>query len=356
MDHVAIDLGGKESQICVRAADGTILEERRVATAGLKQYFASRGPSVVILETCAEAFTVAEQARQAGCEVKVVPASLARSLGVGSRGMKSDVRDARNLSEASCRMSRLPSVHVPTAASRERKSLCGMREALVGARTQLINTVRGWMRGQGIGTVKRGGTETYTHRLRKHYEARRGPTGRSLPGYVERQLLVIETLTAQIEEADRELEELAQADPVCQLLMTMPGVGPVTAVRFIAAVDDPHRFSDAHSLESYLGLTPGEDSSSERKRITSITKAGPKAVRWTLVQAAWVARRWRQSDPMIQWALALEQRRERAVGVVALARKMAGILWAMWRRNEAYDPRRGAAAATHVAAAPTAAA
>ena len=89
-------------------------------------------------------------------------------------------------------------------------------------------------------------------------------------------------------------------------------------------------------MSSYLGLTPGENSSSERRRLTAITKAGPRAVRWTLVQAAWTVRRCRKDDPMVKWAAAIEHRRGRAIAVVALARKMAGILWAMWRSQEPY--------------------
>jgi transposase len=339
MDHVAIDLGGRESQICVRAADGSILEEKRVATTGLRKYLEGRPSSVVVVETCSEAFRVADEARELGHEVKVVPASLARSLGVGSRRLKNDVRDSRNLSEASCRMTRLPSVHVPSAASRMRKSICGMREGLVGARTQLVNTVRGWMRGQGVGTMRRGAIETYTKRMREHFRSRGSA---AVPDYVERQLKAIESLNQLISEADDQVEDVAKSDPTCQLLMSMPGVGPVTAVRFASAVDDPHRFTSAHMLESYLGVTPGEDSSSEKKRLTSITKAGPKAVRWSLVQAAWVARRFRKSDPMVAWALEVEARRGRPIAIIALARKMAGILWAMWKTGTKYDPAKGA--------------
>jgi transposase len=338
MDHVAIDLGGKESQICVRAADGEILEEARVSTTGLRAYLEKRPQSVVIVETCAEAFRIADQARELGHDVKVVPASLARALGVGSRGVKNDVRDARNLSETACRMSKLPSVHIPSIESRERKAICGMREALVGARTQLINTVRGWIRGQGIGTTRGGSSETYPKRVREQYQARRQS---ELPSHVERQLKAIVRLNELIEEATSELEEVAKNDPTCRLLMTAPGVGPVTAVRFVAALDEPHRFPNAHVVESYLGLTPGEDSSSERKRLTSITKAGPKAVRWTLVQAAWTARRCRKNDPMVLWAQRIEARRGKAIAAVALARKLAGILWAMWRTGKRYDPTKG---------------
>src|SRR5262245_41711158 len=114
MEHLAIDLGSRESQICVRSSDGTILKEERVGTKSLGRYLAKRARSRVVVEACAEAFAVADAAMQAGHETVIVPATLAPSLGVGERGIKTDTRDARNLSEASCRMSRLPSVHVPT--------------------------------------------------------------------------------------------------------------------------------------------------------------------------------------------------------------------------------------------------
>ena len=136
MDHVAIDLGAKKSQICVRGADGRILEEKRWPTGELETYLAGRPASRVIVETYAEAFCVADAARKLGHETRVVPATLVKTLGVGARRLKTDQRDARALSEVSCRID-LPSVHIPKTESRDRKTICGMREALVGARTKI---------------------------------------------------------------------------------------------------------------------------------------------------------------------------------------------------------------------------
>ena len=118
--------------------------------------------------------------------------------------------------------------------------------------------------------------------------------------------------------------------------MTVPGVGPVTAMRFVAAIDDVSRFGGAHSVESYLGLVPGEHSSSERQHRTGITKAGATKLRWALVQASWSARRCRPHDPMVAWATQVELRRGRRVAMVALARKIAGILYALWRDGSTY--------------------
>lgn len=342
MEHIAIDLGGRESQICVMSGEGEVVLEQRRPTRGLGTFLAKRAAGRVVVEACAEAFGVADAARDAGHEVVVVPASLVRSLGVGARGLKTDVRDARNLAEASCRMKRLPAVHVPAASSRERKTACGLREVLVGSRTKMVNAVRGWLRTAGLGPMRRGAPETFPQRVREHVKGR----GAVVPGTVERVLAVIEKTNSEIAVCDEELDTMAKEDPVCRRLMTVPGVGPVTAVRYAAAIDDVNRFDGASALQSYLGLVPGEDSSSDRRRLTSITKAGSAQVRWTLVQAAWSARRWRKNDPMVRWALAVERRRGRTVAIVALARKMAGIMYAIWRDETVYDPVRGAANAT----------
>jgi transposase len=157
---------------------------------------------------------------------------------------------------------------------------------------------------------------------------------------LSRQLGTIESLTKEIADADRELAATAKADPIARRLMRVPGVGPSTSVRFVAALDEISRFNGAHAVESYLGLVPGEDSSSERRRRTSITKAGPTALRWCLVQAAWAARRTRRKDPMQRWADDVEKRRGTRVAVLALARKLAGILYAIWRDGTVYEPRR----------------
>jgi hypothetical protein len=95
MDHIAVDLGERESQICVRSSDGTVLEERRCQTSLLGAYLSGRPKSRVVVETCSEAFGVADAALEVGHEVRVVPATLVRSLGVGARRTKTDRRDAR---------------------------------------------------------------------------------------------------------------------------------------------------------------------------------------------------------------------------------------------------------------------
>jgi transposase len=337
MEHVAIDLGGRESQICVRDCQGTVLDEKRWPTKDLERYLQVRPQSTVVVETSAEAFAVAEAARRCGHLVRIVPATLVQALGVGQRGIKNDRRDARLLSETSCRME-LPSVHLPSVGSRERKAQCTAREALIRARTLLVNSVRGYLRTMLV-RAPGGGTETFPRRVR----AKLSDSATGMPAFLERQLTTLDSLNEQIAAADKELSALATADEECRRLMTVPGVGPVTAVRFVSALDQTARFPTAHRVESYLGLTPGDDSSGDRQRRTGITKAGAGRVRWALVQAAWSLYRTRPNDPLVRWAEAVVRRRGRRVGLVALARKLAGILYAMWRDKTNYQPARAAA-------------
>jgi len=334
MQHIAIDLGSKESQVCVRQSDESIVLERLHSTARLGSFLEKQPPSRVILETCAEAFKIADVAKVLGHQVRVVPATLVRSLGVGARGIKTDKRDARVLSEVSCRID-LPSVHVPSPLSRELKSLCGMREALVRSRTHLVNTARGYLRTRLV-RLGRGSVKTFPSRARAKMLGQ--PDG--MPEALERLLLAIEELTRQIEQATTELEGLAKENETCRRLMTAPGVGTISSIRFLAAIDEVGRFPSAHALESYLGLTPGERSSSQKQRRTSITKAGAPQVRWTLGQACWNAWRWQPNDPLVRWAHQVAERRGRAIAIVAMTRKLAGILYALWRDGTTYNPAR----------------
>src|SRR4051812_16103542 len=191
MDHIGIDLGDKESQVCVRTSAGTIIEEVRCRTTDLGAWLSRRASSRVVVETCTEAFRVAAIAQRHGHEVRVVAATLVRALGVGQRGLKNDERDARTLSEASCRID-LPSVHIPTVVSQEVKAICVSRESLVRMRTVLVNRVRSYLRSR-IGERLRATPDTLPAKVRRALLD--DPEG--LPAHLERLLVVLETLRVQ---------------------------------------------------------------------------------------------------------------------------------------------------------------
>lgn len=336
MEHLAIDLGAKESQICVRSADGEIVEERRISTRPLQlsRYLRGRPKSRVIIETGAEAFWVAEIAGECGHEVRVVPSLLAPSLGVGRRGQKSDRRDARVLTETSCRVD-LPSVHIPAKPSRELQSRLVLRDALVRSRTKLINVVKAYLRTIGERMPRR-----YAKTLPGELREKLPEAARKL----ERVLGVIDALNGSIQGCEQELKQFAARSELARRLQTVPGVGMLTALWYVATMDVASRFPNASTVGSYYGLVPSEHSSGESQRKGAITKAGCSSMRAMLVQAAWSAIRGRryQQDPMVRWAMEVSRRRGKKVAVVALARKLSGILFALWRDGTRYEPARAA--------------
>ena len=329
MNHIAIDLGSSKSQVCVRNSVGEILSEDKIDTAKLKSYLKKQPPSTVIMETCSESWTVGDFAKQSGHTVKVVPTYLVRSLGVGNRGIKNDRKDAQALSEVSTRIN-LPSVHIRSALSRDLQVQLKLRSQLVSNRTQLINSVRGWMRTQAI-RIKTGASDTFPIRLR---------TKKDLPIYIEQQLDQIISLNEGIEKANQRLIEQAQNNPHVMLLQSIPGIGVLTSLAFLSVVDTIERFQHAHQLQSYLGLTPGEKSSGKKQRTTSITKAGSSMLRTLLVQTAWTIYVHRPKEPMVMWAKQIEARRGKKIAAVALARKLAGICYAVWKTQTPYQAKQ----------------
>ena len=125
-------------------------------------------------------------------------------------------------------------------------------------------------------------------------------------------------------------------------LRTVPSVGPVTAAAFVATIDDAQRFHHAHEVEAYLGLVPREFSSGDSQRRGSITKAGPGRARWLIIQAAVsiLRRRPPEAEALWTWALRIAARRGKHVAVVALARRLAGILYALLRDGSVFQLRR----------------
>jgi transposase len=138
------------------------------------------------------------------------------------------------------------------------------------------------------------------------------------------------------------VEQAVKDDERVQRLTTVPSVGPVTAATFIAIVDDVGRFESAHKLQSYMGLVPKEYSSGEKQQRGHITKAGNSRMRSLLVECAWgiLRRQNPNSEPLAQWAARIAERRGKRIAAVALARKLAGILFAMTKNARSFEPER----------------
>ena len=173
-----------------------------------------------------------------------------------------------------------------------------------------------------------------------------------LPPHVRDELarLVAEwaPLGEQLAAADADLGALAAADPVVTRLRTMPTIGPITALAYVAALDDVTRFTDAHQVQGYLGLVPSEYSSGDRRVRGRITKRGDVRLRWLLVEAGWRVVRapnaeWRD---LRTWGVKVADRRGKPIAAVALARRLAAIRYAMWRDGTSYRARQLESAAS----------
>jgi hypothetical protein len=155
---------------------------------------------------------------------------------------------------------------------------------------------------------------------------------------IEPLLATLEALEPQLARVEKRLTELSAEEPVVNQLMTAPGVGPIVAASFVSVIDDAKRFRSGHEVESYLGLVPGENTTGGKRRLGAITKQGNTYLRTVLTQSAWsILRAAHPDDPLRRWAQAVAKRRGQRIAVIALARRLAGVLWAMWRDGTVYD-------------------
>jgi transposase len=338
MVYGAIDLHLRYSQIRVVDEEGRVVRERRVVTsrATLVAAFSGLGPMRILLETGTESEWVAQTLEAAGHTVLVADPNYGPMYGELRRKVKTDRRDVTALAEANRRgWYRL--AHRTSAAQREIRQVLRSRRHLVRMRSGTISVLRALLRQAGY-RLGAGSAERVPARLAQL----------ELPPALAETLAplrrVLETLNEEIHALDAGCETTAAGDAVVQRLQSVPGVGPIVALTFRAYVDDLGRFKDASQVSAAMGLVPREESSAERRHRGHITKGGPTEVRSLLVQAAWSCWRTKRSGTLHAWVERVAARRGRRIAVVALARRLSRILYALWRDQSRFDPTMLAAA------------
>lgn len=336
MYTIGWDLHQRESQLCVLDATGAVVRETRIATR--LERFATVIPPLlparVLLEASTESGWVATALEQLGADVIVANPRYAPMYATRSRRVKTDKRDARALAEAALRGTYV-ATHRVSAAQRTVRELLTARDAVVRSRTRLILVVRALLRSHGV-RVPGGKSTTFADR------ARAAAVPPTLEPILAPLLTLLPAYAAQLTVLDAQLAEHARAAPAVARLRTVCGIGPVTAVAFVAALDTAERFTTSAQVAAYCGLVPTERSSGEQQRRGHITKAGNVRLRALLVEAAWTL--WRSDTdataPLRAWTNAIAARRGKRVAVVALARRLACLLWVLWRDGTTYDPAR----------------
>jgi len=328
-----LDLGAKKIAFC-EVARGAVVKRMTVnRLTELEAMLGADAPTArVVIEACREAWFVYDTLASWDNEVLLLDTTRSRQMGVGQHRRKNDRIDAEVLARALERGA-IAKAHVLSPHRREMRREIGVRRALVETRAQYVTTIRGLMREQGI-RLPSCSTEHFLQRLAQT------TVPEHAVALVQPLLLALDIVNEQVNVATQRLESVCAREPCVQLLTTAPGVGLVVAASFVSVIDEAERFRRAHEVEAYLGLVPSENSSGGRQRLGSITKQGNSYVRTMLVQAAWnLVRKNDRSDPLLRWTDELVRRRGKKVAITALARRLAGVLWAMWRDGTAYDPQ-----------------
>jgi transposase len=275
-------------------------------------------------------YALYDSLKAAGVEVIVTPPSFV--LQSSGDKVKTDKRDARKLAhQLSCGL--LRAITVPDKEKREVRELLRTREQLVDARRRAFVQIQSKLRYHGLGLRLRGRISFKDLAALSALEGVSTPLRKSL-GYLRIQY---EQLTEQLQAIRKDLVELCEADAYrdsIRVLTSAPGVGQLTALAFLLELPSMKHFKTAEHLGSFIGLTPSEHSSGEKKRQGSITRCGNARVRTLLVEGAWRAV---EGDPSMR---AFYERVKRRSGgkraIIAVARKMAGKLRVMLLRNEEY--------------------
>jgi transposase len=341
MRIIGIDLGKINSQVSERDERGEEVRSVRVQSDRASLVETLSGPKArVLIEAGTPARWVANCLREAGHEVVVAdPGYLPMYVDLKSKRKKTDKRDAALLSQALLNGMWRPA-HERSEEEQIRKMRIDSRSRHVGTRTMLINAIKAAFHSFGLDQVK-GKPEAQPAAMRLALSQ----LPEAARGVVETDIAALEAQNVIVAKLDEEIAATSGQNPHVQRLMTVPGVGLITAATFVATIDNPHRFANGHELASHLGTAPSEHSSGERRLLGSITKAGPKYLRILLVQAAWSI--WRSTDPaaarLRAWVHQIGERRGRKTAIVALARKLAGILLAMWKKESDFRPEASAA-------------
>lgn len=335
MNHYAgLDVSQQTTSICIVDEEGAILAERKVPTSldaiatVLEPYAVKRagletGPLSVWLWNelnAAGVPIICMDARHAHAALKMMPA-------------KTDRNDAAGLAQI-VRTGWCKRVHVKSAPSHEARALLAARSKLVEIRCDLENEIRGVLRTFGIVFGKRVGGFSKRAEEIIAGELDASPMIRTV---MEALMKARYEIRAQVAALDAMVRSTSRNNPVVRHLMTVPGVGAVTALGFVATIDDPSRFRRSASAGAYLGLTPKIYASGETKKVGRISRRGDDFLRRSLYEAAnALLTRVARPSSLKAWGLRIAKRSGFRRAKVAVARKLAVVLHAMWSSGEEF--------------------
>lgn len=331
MRSVGLDLGARHIAFC-EVVDGKVVGRgtARQLSELERRLGPETAPARVAFEACREGWHVHDRLRNWGKDPVMLDTTRVRQIGVGQHGRKNDALDAEAMAMA-LDAGRVPTAHVLTPARRALRAKLSVRGELVEMRARQVTVLRGLARAVGV-LLPASSTERFVEKLER---AALDAATRSLMAPL---VATLKTAQEQLVLVDNELAQIAKQDPIICLCATAPGVALIVSAVFVSVIDEAKRFHNAHAVGAYLGLVPGENTTGGKRRLGSITKQGNTYARAMLVQSAWqILRAGDKDDPLHRWATHVAKVRGKKIAAVALARKLAGVLWAMWRDGTVYD-------------------
>jgi transposase len=336
---IAVDLAKDIFEIVGADSAGRIVDRRRLIRRHLERLLNEcPAGTEVVMEACGTAHHWGRYCERRGLVARLLPPQYVRPY---VRRNKTDRTDAEALLEAR-RCGSLHPVPVKSADEQALRALHDMRAQWQSARTARLNAIRGFLREQGIGLPV--GAAVVRRRVPALLEDAEQPVPRLLRQLLHTMLEELSDLEGRLAHLDRQLRQLADTDPDAQRLQTVPGVGPIVATSLLGAVPQIRAFASGRHFASWLGLTPRETTSGSHRRLGRITKRGDVYVRTMLTHGARsvvlnARRRARVGrhdlTPLQRWAVAVAHRRGHNTAVIAVANKLARILWAVWRSDRA---------------------
>jgi transposase len=329
---VGIDLAKKIFHLVGTDTTGKIVWRKRLTRHALMPFMAQLPPVTIGLEACGGAHYWARQLRHQGHDVKLMAPQFVKPY---VKSNKNDMRDAEAIAEAVTRPT-MRFVPIKDVAQQDIQALHRVRERLIGARTALINEVHGLLLEYGI--VMPTGVAKFRQAVVEKLESEKDKLTALSQELFWKLVQEFVALEEQIAFYQEKLETLATTHPECQRLMTIPGIGPITATALVAAVSDVGVFKNGRQFAAWLGLVPKQHSTGGQSLLLGISKRGDRYLRKLLIHGARATLRWvkLQTDKRSQWIRGLLARRGWNRTAVAVANKNARIVWALLRRGGVY--------------------
>lgn len=329
----AIDLAKNSFQVCLLGANNHIALNKRVKRSQLAQLIAQQKPGILAMEACYSSHYWARLFTEMGHDVKLIPAQHVKPF---VRGNKNDHNDALAIAEAAQRPN-IKFVPIKTTEQQDIQALHRIRQRIVRQRTGLVNQTRGILSEYGI--IANKGIRHFSLLLASLSQ----PEAEVFSGLMKEQLQLIadeyQSLTVRLNKLNQQLKEIALNNPLCKIVMTIPGIGYINATALISAIGNDSQFSHAREISVWLGLTPKQHASGDRGYLSGISKRGNRYLRSLMVHGARAAlyKCKNPQDRVIQWARDLAKRSNPNKAAVALANRLTKLAWILLQKQESYQ-------------------